>query len=278
MSLRNSNPVRQQTAIVRQELRRHRVVSREAWVQARKALLEEEKALTYQRDRINAKRRELPWVRVEKNYIFDGAKGRVTLADLFEGRSQLIVQHFMFGPEWPEGCVGCSFLSDHIDGARVHLENHDVTVAAVSRALWPKIQAFQRRMGWTFTWVSSYHSEFNFDYHVSYKQEDRSRGVITYNYEERPFQIDELGGTSVFYKDEEGLIYHTYSAYSRGDEQLLNTYNFLDLTPKGRNENGPGYDLTDWVRHHDRYEDKSKAGHCGCGGCEPRNQEEEGQP
>lgn len=252
--------------------RQHPVVSREEWLKSRRALLAEEKDLTHHRDRINAKRRELPWVRVEKAYIFDGAEGRVTLSDLFAGRSQLIVQHFMMAPGWKEGCVGCSFYSDHIAGARVHLENHGVSIVAVARAPWPEISAFRRRMGWDFPWYSSYHSDFNYDYHVSFREEDRRRGTIEYNYESRPFQIEELGGTSVFYQDATGAIFHTYSTYSRGDELLLNTYNFLDMTPLGRNENGPSYDLTDWVRHHDRYDERTRPTNCSCG-CETKRRE-----
>lgn len=266
MSTRSIDQPPRNTVAIHPEPRRHRVVSRQTWLAARKSLLEEEKDLTHRRDRLNAKRRELPWVRVEKTYVFEGPEGRVTLADLFEGRRQLIVQHFMLGPGWQEGCVGCSFYSDHIEGARVHLENHDVTVAVVSRAPWAEIAPFKARMGWEFPWVSSFHSEFNYDYHVSFSEQDRARGVIEYNYEPRPYQIEELGGTSVFIKDDHDIVYHTYSAYSRGDEMLLNTYNFLDLTPLGRNENGPSYDLTDWVKHHDRYQATTHPAGCACGG------------
>lgn len=266
MSTRSNDLPARNTIAIHPEPRRHRVVSRQSWLKARLALLEEEKDLTHRRDRLNAKRRELPWVRVEKSYVFEGPDGRIPLADLFGGRSQLIVQHFMMGPGWVEGCVGCSFLADHIDGARVHLENHGVTVAAISRAPWQEIAPFKARMGWRFPWVSSCQSDFNFDYQVSFTAEDRAQGVVEYNYHPSPYMIEELGGTSVFYKGPDDVVYHTYSCYARGDELLLNTYNFLDLTPLGRNENGPSFDLTDWVRHHDRYEETRHGAACACGG------------
>lgn len=232
----------------------HRVVSRDDWLAARKALLAKEKELTRLRDRLNAERRALPWVKIHKPYVFEGPDGRETLADLFQGRSQLIVQHFMLGPGWTEGCVGCSFSADHVDCARMHFEHHDVSFAAVSRAPLPEIEAFKRRMGWRFEWVSSHASDFNYDFHVSFRPEEIARGKVYYNYETRDFQSEELSGTSVFYKDRNGDLFHTYSTYGRGDELLIGAYNFLDLTPKGRNETGPRFDLTDWVRHHDRYD------------------------
>lgn len=238
----------------------HAVVSREEWLIAREAHLLNEKALTKARDALSRERRALPWVKIEEAYVFDGPNGRETLADLFDGRSQLIVQHFMFGPDWEQGCVGCSFQADHVDGAQVHLEQHDVAFAAVSRAPWPKIEAFRRRMGWRFKWVSSHGSRFNQDFHVSFGEEERAAGKVNYNYQVRPFESDEMSGTSVFFKDAAGDIFHTYSSYARGDELLLGTYNFLDLTPKGRNETGPGFNLTDWVRHHDRYDDGKGSG------------------
>jgi predicted dithiol-disulfide oxidoreductase (DUF899 family) len=233
----------------------HRVVSREEWLVARKLLLHKEKELTRQRDDIHRQRRELPWVKVEKVYVFDGPNGQETLSDLFNGKSQLIIQHFMFGPEWEQGCVGCSFKSDHIDGARMHLEHHDVSFVSVSRAPIQKIEAYRQRMGWTFKWVSSYHNDFNFDYGVSFTPEDKARGTITYNYREEPYMSDELSGDSVFYKDEVGDIYHTYSTFGRGDELLVGAYNYLDMTPLGRNETGPNGNLMDWVKRHDQYEE-----------------------
>jgi predicted dithiol-disulfide oxidoreductase (DUF899 family) len=238
----------------------HKIVSEKEWLTARKAHLAREKELTHLRDRVSAERRELPWVKVEKNYVFEGPRGKQTLADLFGGRSQLIVYHFMFGPDWPQGCPSCSFLADHIDGPNLHLKHHDVTLMAVSRAPWPKIEAFKERMGWRFKWVSSYGSDFNFDYHVSFTEEDKTKGKVVYNYETMDYVFDELPGVSVFYKDETGAIFHTYSAYARGGDILLGALNFLDLTPKGRNETH----AMDWVRHHDRYDTPPKAGSC-CG-------------
>ncbi|MBL6750688.1 MAG: thioredoxin family protein [Nevskia sp.] len=231
----------------------HKVVSAEEWLVARKALLAGEKALTRARDEVSRQRRALPWLRVEKPYLFDGPGGRQTLAELFDGRSQLIVKHFMFGPGWQEGCVGCSFEVDHVEGALPHLEHHDVSYVAVSRAPLAEIEAFRRRMGWRFRWVSSYGSDFNYDFGVSFTPEALAAGEVTYNYAPCRPGIEELSGRSVFYRDADGGIFHTYSAYGRGNEELLGTYVLLDLTPKGRNETGPRHDLTDWVRHHDRY-------------------------
>jgi predicted dithiol-disulfide oxidoreductase (DUF899 family) len=232
-----------------------KLVSRDEWLAARKELLKQEKELTRQRDALTAKRRELPWVRMEKEYVFDTPKGKQTLADLFDGRSQLVVNHFMLGPGWKEGCVGCSFGADHIEGALVHLEHHDVTVVVVSRAPLHEIEAYKKRMGWRFNWVSSYDSDFNYDYHVSFTKEDMTKGRVYYNFEMTEALIEELPGLSVFYKDAAGDIFHTYSSYARGAEELLGTYMVLDLTPKGRNETGPNHNLMDWVRRHDRYGD-----------------------
>lgn len=231
-----------------------KIVTQADWLAARKDLLAREKALTRQYDAVAAARRSLPWVRVEKDYTFEGPAGPVSLPELFEQRSQLIVRHFMFGPGWKEGCVGCSFLSDHIDGARRHLEHHDVSFVAVSRAPITEIEAFQHRMGWRFKWVSSNRNDFNFDFHVSFKPEEAASGKVHYDYEEQDFVSEERGGTSVFCKDSGGAIFHTYSTYGRGEEVLVGAYMYLDLTPKGRNETGPRHDLTDWVRHHDRYD------------------------
>jgi predicted dithiol-disulfide oxidoreductase (DUF899 family) len=230
-----------------------KLVSRDEWLAARKELLKQEKELTRQRDALSAKRRELPWVRVEKEYVFDTPKGKQTLANLFDGRSQLVVNHFMLGPGWKEGCVGCSFGADHIEGALVHLEHHDVTVVVVSRAPLHEIEAYKKRMGWRFNWVSSYDSDFNYDYHVSFTKEDVTKGRVYYNFEMTEALIEELPGLSVFYKDAAGDIFHTYSSYARGAEELLGTYIVLDLTPKGRNETGPNHNLMDWVRRHDEY-------------------------
>lgn len=231
-----------------------RVITRAEWISARKELLIREKQLTRQRDEIDRQRRALPWVRVEKNYVFDGPDGQRTLSDLFDGRSQLIVSHFMFGPGWKEGCVGCSFRSDHVAGALAHLEHHDVSFVTISRAPLAEIEAFRTRMGWPFRWLSSQGSDFNYDYHVSSTDEEAAAGQVYYNYETRDFVSQELSGISVFYKNGSGGVFHTYSTYGRGDEMLDTTYMYLDLTPKGRNETGPRHNLGDWVRHHDRYD------------------------
>ncbi len=227
----------------------HKIVSREEWIKERKAHLAKEKEFTRQRDELSRERRELPWVKVEKNYVFEGPRGKVSLADLFEGRSQLIVYHFMFGPDWKEGCPSCSFISDHIDGARVHLMHHDVMLVAVSRAPSAKLEAFKNRMGWRFPWVSSQGNDFNRDYHVWLPRDEAGKGKGYYNYEEQGYPSEEAHGASVFFKDESGGVYHTYSAYARGCDILLGAYNFLDMTPKGRNEKAG----MDWVRHHDKY-------------------------
>jgi predicted dithiol-disulfide oxidoreductase (DUF899 family) len=235
----------------------HEVVSEEQWLEARRALLAEEKAFTREADRLAQKRRALPWVRVSKQYLFQGADGPVSLADLFDGRSQLIVNHFMFAPEWQEGCTGCSLLCDHVDGARQHFEHNDVSFVAVSRAAIDKLQAYRQRMGWKFRWVSSAGNDFNFDYRVSFPMGTRERGII-YNYAAQPDpEIDELPGVSVFLREDDGSIYHTYSNYGRGGEMFLTVYSWLDVTPKGRNETRTG-DMNDWVRRHDRYEDAGR--------------------
>lgn len=230
-----------------------RVVSRDEWLAARRTLLAKEKAMTRQRDALAKERRALPWVRVEKDYRFDTPGGERSLADLFEGRSQLIVKHFMFGPGWNEGCVGCSFECDHLDGALRHILHHDVSFVAVSRAPLGEFLPFQRRMGWIFPWVSSARSDFNYDYGVSFPPERVLDGKVEHNYETQDFVCEELSGFSVFAKDDAGTVYHTYSAFGRGAEEVLGAYMLLDLTPKGRNERGPRFNLTDWVRHHDRY-------------------------
>ncbi len=232
----------------------NKVVSAGEWLAARREFLAREKELTRARDAVDAARRALPWVKVEKEYVFDTAEGKRTLAELFDGRSQLIVQHFMFGPGWKEGCVGCSFKSDHVDGALAHLEAHDVTLVTVSRAPLAEIAPFRERMGWRFRWVSSYGSDFNYDFHVSFTAEEAAAGSVDYNYSKQPFLIEEGSGISVFYRDGDGAVYHTYSTFGRGDELVDTTYMYLDLTPLGRNETGPHFNLGDWVRHHDRYD------------------------
>ncbi len=235
-------------------LQNQKVVSHEEWLSARRALLAKEKEFTRARDEISRRRRELPWVKVDKNYVFDGPTGKVTLGDLFGGRSQLIVYHFMLGPDWKEGCPSCSFLGDHFDGSVVHLAHRDVTFAAVSRAPIAQIEAFKKRMGWRFKWVSSYGNDFNFDYHVSFTKDELAKGKVNYNYSMTEFPSEEAPGLSVFFKDKTGAIYHTYSTYARGLDILLGAYNFLDMAPKGRDEEGLAHTMS-WVRHHDRYDD-----------------------
>ena len=232
----------------------HRIVSKEEWLAARKRHLSEEKELTRLRDRLSAARRELPWVKVEKDYVFDTPDGKQRLADLFDGRSQLMVYHFMFGPGWEQGCPSCSFVSDHIDGANLHLSHRDVTLLAVSRAPLAQIEAFKQRMGWRFTWVSSYGNDFNHDYHVSFTADEMAKGEVYYNYGMEEFPSEEAPGISVFYKDPGGAIFHTYSAYARGLDMLVGAYNYLDLAPKGRDEADLPWTMA-WVRHHDRYDD-----------------------
>lgn len=239
----------------------HKIVSREEWTAARKAHLAREKELTRARDRLSAERRELPWVKLEKNYVFDAPDGKQTLADLFGGRSQLIVNHFMLGPGWEEGCVGCSFGADNVEGALRHLAQRDVAWVAVSRAPLAEIEAYRRRMGWTFKWVSSFANDFNYDFHVSFRPEDTAGGKVEYNYEMIETSMEELPGTSVFARDDAGTIYHTYSSYGRGAEETLVTYRLLDMTPKGRDE-GPGGNLMGWVKRHDEYASATTAAPC----------------
>jgi predicted dithiol-disulfide oxidoreductase (DUF899 family) len=234
-------------------LTQHRIVSHDEWLAARKAHLAEEKAFTRARDALSRKRRELPWEKVEKNYVFDGPSGKRTLADLFGGKSQLIVYHFMLGPEWEEGCPSCSLLADHFDGAVVHLAQRDVAFVVVSRAPLQKIEKFKNRMGWRFKWVSSFGNDFNFDYQVSASPEEKTTGITIYNYQQTEFPSDERPGTSVFYKNADGEVFHTYSSYGRGLDMLIGAYNFLDIAPKGRDEDGLKYGMA-WVRHHDKYE------------------------
>jgi predicted dithiol-disulfide oxidoreductase (DUF899 family) len=230
----------------------HKVVSSEEWIAARRKLLQKEKESTRLRDQLSAERRKLPWVKVEKEYVFDGPDGKVSLTELFAGRSQLVIYHFMFGPEWKEGCPSCSFVSDHIDGTLPHLAARDVTMVMVSRAPLAKIEAFKKRMGWRFKWVSSYGSDFNPDFRVSFTKGEMAQGKVNYNYTLQEFPSEEAPGISVFYKDPAGVVFHTYSTYGRGVEPLVGTYMILDLVPKGRDEDHLGFTM-EWVRHHDRY-------------------------
>jgi predicted dithiol-disulfide oxidoreductase (DUF899 family) len=238
------------------DIRHHKIVSQAEWLVARRDLLRREKELTHLRDEITRHRRELPWVKVEKEYLFDAPEGKVTLAELFDGRSQLFLKHFMMGPGAAHQCVGCSLEVDHVEGLLEHLENHDVTYVAVARAPIDEIEVVRKRMGWRFPWVSSCHSDFNYDFHVSFRPEDVAAGRTLYNFQEAPewaVGIEDLSGDSVFYKDESGQIFHTYSTYGRGGEQFLGIYGYLDVMPKGRNENGPYHSLADWARPKNMY-------------------------
>jgi predicted dithiol-disulfide oxidoreductase (DUF899 family) len=227
------------------------VVSHAQWLSARKDFLAKEKEFTRLRDELSRQRRELPWEKVEKQYVFEGPRGKESLSDLFDERGQLIVYHFMFGPGWSAGCPSCSYISDHFDGLAIHLANRDVTLAVVSRAPLAEIEAFKKRMGWRFHWVSSFGSDFNYDYHVSFTPEERAKGKVEYNYDLTEFPSEEGPGLSVFSKNEDG-IFHTYSSYARGLDILVGAYNFLDLAPKGRDESGLAFSMA-WVRHHDKY-------------------------
>ena len=236
-------------ALVDEPLKGHKVVSENEWMAASRELLKKEKEFTRLRDELNQQRRTLPWVKVVKNYQFDGPNGKESIADLFDSRSQLIVYHFMLGPDDKAGCPGCSFLADNIDGTLVHLAHRDVTLVVVSRAPLAQIEAYKKRMGWHFKWVSSYGSDFNFDYHVSFNKEMENS---YYNFEKIAPTNGESPGTSVFYKDVDGNVFHTYSSYARGGEMQLTTYSYLDLVPKGRDEGNIGMK---WLKRHDEYGD-----------------------
>ncbi|MEO7414238.1 MAG: thioredoxin family protein [Opitutaceae bacterium] len=235
-----------------------KVVSEDQWLTARRELLREEKALTKLHDRVAQRRRELPRVQMIKPYAFESPRGRVLLTDLFEGRSQLIVQHFMFGLGWEEGCKSCSFMMDHINPCVPHLNARDVSFAAISHAPLAELLTFKERMGWAVNWVSSHGSEFNFDFHVSFTEQEMAGGLVDYNYTKRPFPHEEAPGISVFARDADGTVYHTYSTYGRGVEVVMATYNLLDLVPKGRDEGRLDYDMG-WIRHHDRYDQPADA-------------------
>ena len=230
----------------------HRTVSRDQWIEERRALLAREKEFTRLRDQLSRQRRELPWVRVDKDYVFEGANGKQTLSELFAGRQQLIVYHLMFDPSWEEACSRCSFWADNFNGVLVHLNQRDVTLVAISRAPFAKLAAFQKRMGWSFDWVSSCGNDFNRDYHVSFTPDELEHGEIIYNYAPVKTSMTERPGISVFYKDQAGRIFHTYSCYSRGLDMLNVAYHYLDLTPKGRDEEGLPFPMA-WVCYHDAY-------------------------
>ncbi len=241
-------------------MQHHPVVSREEWLDARKLLLAREKEETRLRDTVRAERLALPWVRVDEDYVFDTPSGKRRLDELFDGRSQLVIYHFMLGPDWDAGCTGCSFLADHLDGTLPHLNNHDVTLVAVSRAPLDKIEAYRRRMGWKFPWVSSFGSDFNADYHVSFSPEELARGEVDYNFRKIPSEAahDELPGLSAFIRDESGTVFHTYSSYARGHEELIGTLMILDRAPLGRNEDSTMH----FVKRHDEYEQKDAHSCC----------------
>lgn len=242
----------------------HPTVTRDRWIADRKSLLAREKELTQLQDRIAAERRALPWVKLDTDYVFDTADGPRALSELFQGKRQLLVQHFMFGPGWAQGCKSCSFMADHLDGAAMHLAHRDIALLVVSRAPLADLLAFKARMGWQFAWASSNGNDFNRDFHVSFAPEDRVDGEVFYNFHMTPFPQTEAPGISVFYKDDAGTVFHTYSTFGRGVEVMMGTYPLVDLTPQGRDEAGLEYTMA-WVRHHDRYEDAPAGASC-CGG------------
>ena len=233
-------------------MQNHKVVSREEWLIVRQQHLAKEKEFTRLRDQLSQERRDLPWVKVDKPYIFDGPNGKESLSEAFAGRSQLLVYHFMFGPEWSEGCKSCSFWADNFNSIIVHLNQRDATMVAISRAPLEKLLAFQKRMGWTFKWLSSFGNDFNRDYHVSFTPEELEKGEMYYNYRVGKFGRDEAPGLSVFHRDASGTIFHTYSCYGRGLDMLNGAYHHLDVLPKGRDEAGLSYPQ-EWVKHHDKY-------------------------
>ena len=239
----------------------HTIVTPSEWLTARMELLAEEKRLTHQMDAVSARRRALPWVKIDKDYRFESRCGSISLAELFGTKSQLVIQHFMLGPDWKEGCPSCSYMADHTDGMLPHLAARDTTMLAVSRAPLAEIEAFKQRMGWSFEWVSSHESEFNHDFHVSFTEEQVASGKVEYNFTEQSFGSTEAPGISVFFKDSDGSVYHTYSVYGRGVELMMGTYRILDLTPKGRDEDNLEFTM-EWVRHHDSYE--TGTAKCGC--------------
>jgi predicted dithiol-disulfide oxidoreductase (DUF899 family) len=254
----------------------HPIASREQWLEARIALLAREKALTRQRDAVAAERLALPWVRIEKDYVFDGPHGKLTLSDLFRDRSQLYIKHFMMGPGAQHQCVGCSLEVDHVEGILTHLENHDVSYAVVARAPIEEIEVVRQRMNWKFLWVSSFGSDFNYDFDVSFRPEEVAAGRAQYNFGTAPewtAGMQDLSGRSIFYRNDAGKIFHTYSAYGRGGEEVLGIYGILDAMPKGRNETGPYHSLADWARPRNMYgkggmvegNGRYHASACGCG-------------
>jgi len=232
----------------------HKVVSGDEWLDARKELLAKEKEFTRLRDQLSEARRALPWERVDKEYVFEGPNGKETLADLFDGRSQLVIYHFMYGPDWDEGCPSCSFWADNFNGIDIHLKHRDITMIAVSRAPFKTLDAYKKRMGWSFKWVSSLGTDFNYDYHVSFTPEEMEKGEVDYNYETRGFPSEEGPGISVFFKNEHGDVFHTYSCYARGLDMLNGAYHYMDLAPNGRDEADLPYSMA-WLSRRDQYKD-----------------------
>lgn len=234
-------------------MRDHKVISSDQWLVARKELLAKEKEFTRLRDELSRARRALPWEKVEKEYVFDGPNGKETLADLFDGRSQLIIYHFMYGPDWEEGCPSCSFWADNFNGIDIHLAHRDITLIAVSRATLETLDAYRKRMGWNFKWVSSLGTDFNFDFNVSFAPDEIEKGEMTYNYRKAEFPSDEAPGVSVFFRNVQGEVFHTYSCFSRGLDILNGAYNYMDLAPKGRDEDDLAYSMS-WLRRRDQYD------------------------
>lgn len=241
------------TTVTEASTANHAVVAGDRWLTERKALLAREKELMRLHDQVARERRALPWERVDKPYVFDTPQGRRTLAELFDGRRQLLVQHFMLGPDWAQGCPSCSFMADHADGMNVHLAQRDISFVAISRAPLAQIQRFRERMGWRFDWVSSHGSDFNHDFGVSFTPEELASGQVDYNYRMQSFPAEEAPGVSVFYRDDAGDVFHTYSTYGRGVEVMMGAYPMMDLVPRGRGERDVPHKM-EWVRHHDRYE------------------------
>ncbi len=241
------------TTVTETSTANHAVVTGERWLAERKALLAREKELMRLHDEVARERRALPWERVDKPYVFDTPQGRRTLAELFDGRRQLLVQHFMLGPDWAQGCPSCSFMADHTDGMNVHLAQRDISFVAISRAPLAQIQRFRERMGWRFDWVSSHGSDFNYDFGVSFTPDELASGQVDYNYRMQSFPAEEAPGVSVFYRDDAGDVFHTYSTYGRGVEVMMGAYQLMDLAPRGRGERDVPHKM-EWVRHHDRYE------------------------
>lgn len=235
-------------------MNKQKVVSREEWLDARKEHLVKEKEFTRRRDQLSRERRDLPWVKVEEEYLFNSPEGKQTLSDLFDDRSQLIIYHFMYGPDWEEGCPSCSFWADNFNGIDIHLKHRDISLVAVSRAGLDTLEAYKKRMGWEFKWVSSYGSDFNLDYYVSFTPDEMDQGEMFYNFSTTNFPSEEAPGISVFCKDENGQVFHTYSCYARGLDMLNGAYHYMDLAPKGRDEEGLPYTMA-WVRRRDQYED-----------------------